>query len=216
MTTDSAERADQVGRLRDGGEQALADLFSEYRDRLKRMVRFRLDRRLFGRVDASDVLQEAYLDAVKRVHHYVENPSMPFFVWLRLITGQTLIDVHRHHLGAQMRGADQEVSMERGGVPHASSMCLAAQFVGHLTSPSQAAMRAETLARLQTALDDMDPMDREILALRHFEELGNNEAAEVLGLQKAAASNRYVRALRRLKEALAGVPGFSEAGGEGG
>jgi RNA polymerase sigma-70 factor (ECF subfamily) len=202
MTTDSAERADQVGRLRDGGEQALADLFSEYRDRLKRMVRFRLDRRLFGRVDASDVLQEAYLDA--------------FFVWLRLITGQTLIDVHRHHLGAQMRGADQEVSMERGGVPHASSMCLAAQFVGHLTSPSQAAMRAETLARLQTALDDMDPMDREILALRHFEELGNNEAAEVLGLQKAAASNRYVRALRRLKEALAGVPGFSEAGGEGG
>ena len=210
MTNDSAERDALVGRLRDGGEKALAELFSQHRERLKRMVGFRLDRRLWGRVDASDVLQEAYLDAVKRVHHYLDNPTMPFFVWLRLITGQRLIDVHRQHLGAQMRDADQEVSLNRGGVPHASSMCLAAHLVGHLTSPSQAAIRAETMAELQQALDGMDPMDREILALRHFEELSNNEAAEVLGLQKSAASNRYVRALRRLKETLSGIPGFFE------
>lgn len=208
MDIDSADRVEVVNRLREGGEQALAELFSHHRERLKRMVSFRLDRRLNGRVDASDVLQEAYLDAVKRVHHYLDDPSMPFFVWLRLVTGQRLVDVHRQHLGAQMRDVDQEVSLNRGMVPQASSLCLAAHLVGHLTSPSQAAMREEMLARVQQAFEEMSPMDREILALRHFEELSNNEAAEVLGLQKAAASNRYVRALKRLKENLAGIPGF--------
>lgn len=208
MTTDSACTEDHVDRLRKDGEKALAEFFSLYRERLKRMVRFRLDRRLLGRIDESDVLQEAYLDAVKRVHHYVEDPKMPLFVWLRLITGQRMIDLHRQHLGAKMRDADQEVSLNRATVPYASSMCLAAHLVGHLTSPSQAAMRAETLERLERALEDMEPMDREILALRHFEELSNNEAAQVLGLQKSAASNRYVRALKRLKQALDGTSTF--------
>lgn len=197
-----------VQLLRDGDEQALAELFLWYRDKLWRMVNFRLDQRLLGRVDADDVLQEAYLAAAQRVEHFRKEPEMSALVWLRLIVGQTLTDVHRRHLGARMRDARQEVSMH---VPsaQASSISLAAHLLGHLTSPSQAAMRDEMARRLEEALDSMDPIDREVLALRHFEELSNNEVSEVLGLQKSAASNRYVRALSRLRGILASMPDFS-------
>jgi RNA polymerase sigma-70 factor (ECF subfamily) len=142
----------------------------------------------------------------------LDDPSMPVFVWLRMITNQRLIDVHRRHLGAKMRDAGQEVSLHRHDVSGGTSMSMAVHLVGHLTSPSQAAIRAELETRLETALNEMDPIDREVLALRHFEELTNNEVAEVLGIQKAAASNRYVRALKRLREILAATPGFSQPG----
>jgi len=174
------------------------------------MVALRLDHRLNGRVSPSDVLQEAYIDALKRAPHYFEKPDMPFLGWLRLVVGQRLVDVHRQHLGAQQRDARQEISLDRTAWPAASSVCLAAQLVGELTSPSHAAQRNESLAQLEEALNQMDPLDREVLALRHFEELSNTEVAEVLGIQKAAASKRYVRALARLKDVLATMPGFAE------
>jgi RNA polymerase sigma-70 factor (ECF subfamily) len=197
-------------RLRQGDQQALGELYSHYREPLRRMVVLRLDHRLGGRVSPSDVLQEAYIDALKRVGHYVAKPDMPFPGWLRLIVGQRLVEVHRHHLGAKGRDAGQEISLAHGGAgPAASSVCLAARLAGDLSSPSEAAMRNESLAALEEALNQMDPLDREVLALRHFEELSNNEVAEVLGIQKAAASKRYVRALARLKDALADLPGFS-------
>jgi RNA polymerase sigma-70 factor (ECF subfamily) len=107
-----------------------------------------------------------------------------------------------------MRDAGQEVSLYRGALPQASSVSLAAQLLGRLTSPSLAAVRAEMQLRLQEALNSMEPLDREVLALRHFEELSNSETARVLGIQKSAASNRYIRALKRLKEVLSGMPGF--------
>ena len=129
---------------------------------------------------------------------------MPPFLWLRLVTGQALIDLHRRHLGAQMRDAGLEVALHRGAFPRASSLSLAELLLGRLTSPTRASRRAETQQRLQEALNRMDPLDREILVLRHFEELSNVEAARVLGLEKTAASNRYIRALRRLKDALGG------------
>lgn len=197
-----------ASRLRDGDEQALAELFSVHRERLRRMVEFRLDRRLQGRVDASDILQEAYIDASQRVHHYAEKPEMSFFVWLRQITTQRLIDVHRRHLDAQKRDARQEVSIHFGNLGATTSASIAAELIGHLASPSQLAMRAELLDQMEDALESMDPMDREVLAMRHFEELTNNETAQVLGITKSAASNRYVRALSRLKAVLEGVPGF--------
>ena len=131
---------------------------------------------------------------------------MPFFLWLRQLTGQKLIDLHRQHLGARMRDAGQEVSLYRGALPQASSQSLAAQLLGRLTSASQAAIRAETQLRVQEALNSMDPIDREVLALRHFEQLSNGETAQVLGLSESAASNRFVRALMRLKEIMAQVP----------
>jgi RNA polymerase sigma-70 factor (ECF subfamily) len=196
-----------LDRARGGDQQAVAELFDRYRDRLKRMVRLRMDRRLQGRVDASDVLQDAYLDLAKRMPEYAANPAIPFFLWLRLLTGQRLLALHRRHLGAKMRDAGQELSLHHD-MPLASSVSMAEQLLGGLTSPTQAAMKAEMQARLQEALDSLEPMDREVLVLRHFEELSNNETAAVLGIQKTAASNRYVRALKRLKDVLSTIPGF--------
>jgi RNA polymerase sigma-70 factor (ECF subfamily) len=208
MADESGELRDQLRRLADGDQQALTELFARYRDRLRRMVQLRLDRRLQGRVDASDVLQEAYLDVARRAADYAANPTMPFFLWLRWLTGQRLLMVHRQHLGAKMRDAGQEVSLYRGALPLASSVSLAAQLLGRMTSPSLAAVRAEMQLKLQEALNGMDPLDREVLTLRHFEELSNGEVAAVLGIQKSAASNRYIRALKRLKDVLTNMPGF--------
>ncbi len=208
MPADPSEAEELVDRVRAGDQGALAALFAAYRLRLRLMVRLRLDRRLQGRVDPSDVLQDAFLDVTQRLPEYIAHPDMPFYLWLRLLTGQRLLALHRRHLGAQMRDAGQEVSLYRGAFPQASSASLAAQLLGRLTSPTQAAIRAELQIKLQEALNELDPIDREILTLRHFEELTNTETATVLGLQKAAASNRYVRALKRLKVVLNAIPGF--------
>jgi RNA polymerase sigma-70 factor (ECF subfamily) len=208
MSDESGDTPEQLRRLAAGDQQALAELFARHRDRLRRMVKLRLDRRLQGRVDASDILQEAYLDAARRSADYAANPTMPFFLLLRFLTGQRLLMVHRRHLGARARDAGQEVSLYRGALPQASSVSLAAHLLGRMTSPSLAAVRAEMQLTLQEALNGMDPLDREVLTLRHFEELSNGETAALLGIQKSAASNRYIRALKRLKEVLSGLPGF--------
>jgi RNA polymerase sigma-70 factor (ECF subfamily) len=206
MADPSSDAADAEAHLRGGDESAVAPLFERYRDRLKKMVRLRLDRRLQGRLDASDVLQEAFLDARTKAGDFAAK-GMPAYLWLRLVVTERLLILHRHHLGAKMRDAAQEVSLYRGGPPAASTHSLANLLLGRLTSPSSAAARAERQLRLQEALDGMDPLDREVLALRHFEELSNGETAAVLGLTKTAASNRYVRALKRLKEILSALPG---------
>ncbi len=212
MIDTTHQHNEALSLLRHGDEQVLAELFLGHRHRLWRMVHFRLDRRLYGRVDADDVLQEAYLDVAARVGQYVDEPECfaSFFLWLRLIVSQTLIEVHRRHLGTQKRDAGREVSIHARRYPQATSISLAAHLLGHLTSPSQAAARAEMSHRLQAAMEKMDPIDREVLALRHFEELTNGEAAEVLGIQHNAASMRYVRALARLKDILSQIPGFSD------
>jgi RNA polymerase sigma-70 factor, ECF subfamily len=206
MMDDSDDVRALVDRLQAGDQLALGELFSHYRDRLGRMVQFRLDGRLKGRVATSDVLQEAYIDALKRLPHYQAAPGMPFLLWLRWVTMQRLVEVHRQHLGARMRDVGREVSFDAGG-PLAASSEKIAEFIGDFTSPSMAAERAEGLEQLREALEDLDPADREVLALRHFEELSNQEAAAVLGIQPAAASKRYVRALERLKGALEKLQG---------
>jgi RNA polymerase sigma-70 factor (ECF subfamily) len=196
-----------LARVLAGDERAFAEAFAEHRERLWRMVHFRLDRRLQGRVDADDILQEAYLDGVKRMHHLVENQPISLFVWLRLVTGQTLIDVHRRHLGAKMRDAEREESIQQR-LSEGTSVSLSYHLLAHLTSPSQAAAKAELTALVEEALGGMSETDREVLALRHFEELTNTEVAEVLGIERKAASIRYVRALARLKTVLQRIPGF--------
>jgi RNA polymerase sigma-70 factor (ECF subfamily) len=208
MTNDTSNTGDLLGRAAAGNREALAELFGRYREQLRRMVRLRLDRRLQGRLDSSDVLQEAYLAFAQRLPEYAANPAGPFYLWLRGLTGQKLIDLHRQHLGAKMRDAGMEISLHRGALPRASSASLAAQLLGRLTSASRAAIRAETRLRIQEALNSMDELDREVLTLRHFEMLSNEETAAVLGIKKSAASNRYIRALKRLKEMLTGLPGF--------
>jgi len=201
---------DLLRRLEGGDERALTELFTRHRERLRRMIRLRLDRRLQGRIDSSDVLQDAYIEVARRAPEYLAQPAMPPFLWLRFLTGQTLQALHRHHLKVHMRDAGQEVSLYRGALPQASSVSLAAQLLGRLTSASRAAIRAETQIRVQEALNSMDPLDREVLTLRHFEMLSNDETAAVLGIRKSAASNRYIRALKRLKAILSALPGFGD------
>src|SRR6267142_3075645 len=164
--------------------RALGELFDRHRDRLRLMVRLRIDRRLRGRVDASDVLQEAYVEALERFPDFLQDRPMPFFLWLRFITEQRLQVVHRRHLGTKARDAGRDVSLNQQAAPLVSSESLAAQLVGRHSSPSQAAMRAEMQGRLHAALETMNPIDREILALRHFEQLTNSETAQVLGLRE--------------------------------
>jgi RNA polymerase sigma-70 factor (ECF subfamily) len=208
MSVPSEDVDDLVRRAEAGDPAALAELFQRHGDRLRRMVRLRLDRRLQGRVDPSDVLQAAQLDVLQRAREYAANPTMSPYLWLRYLTAQRLMALHRHHLGAQMRDAGQEVSLYRGALPEATSVSLAALLLGRLTSPTRAAQRAEMKLRLQEVLNGMDPIDREVLTLRHFEELSNAETAQVLGIGKTAACNRYLRALKRLKEILSSMPGF--------
>ncbi len=200
--------SDLLRRINDGNELALVELFTRHRDRLKRMIRIRLDRRLQGRVDPSDVIQEAHIEVLRRAREYVREPALPPFLWIRLITGERLLHAHRRHLGTRMRDAGQEVSLQQGAFPQATSMSLAALLLGRFTSPTRAVQRAEMQLRLQTILNQMDPIDREVLTLRHFEELTNAETARVLGLEKTAASNRYIRALKRLKDVLITFPEF--------
>ena len=210
MAASSDPVDDLLRRARAGDAPALATLFTRYGERLRRMIHLRLDRRLTGRVDASDVLQDVYLEVRHRMATGGADPSLPFFLWLRLVTGQKLTDLHRRHLGTQMRDAGMEISLHRGAMPEASSASLAAQLLGTMTSASQAAVRAEHRVIVQEALNGLDPMDREILVLRHFEHLSNDEAALTLGLKRSTASQRYVRALMRLKVVLSTIPGLRE------
>ena len=187
---------------------ALEAALAEHRDRLRRMVALRLDRRLQGRVDPSDVIQEAYLEAARRLPEYLREPRpMPVFLWLRFLSSQSLQAVHRKHLGVMARDAGREISIDAGRMPQASSAALAAQLLGHDTRASEAVIRVERRLRLEQALNQMEPLDREVLALRHFEQLSNSESARVLGLKETTTTKRYIRALRKLKEILNALPG---------
>jgi RNA polymerase sigma-70 factor (ECF subfamily) len=192
----------------DRGDQQrwLATAFERHRNRLRTVVRVRLDPRLAGRIDPSDVLQETYLEASARFDRYCEEPSedrrMPFFLWLRFLAMQRLMILARRHLGTQARDPSCEVSIYLPGSladSRVSSVLLANQLLARQNSPSQSAARRERRDRLISALEQIPEIDREILLLRHFEELSNLEAARLLRLSPTATNNRYVRALRRLR-----------------
>ncbi len=196
-----------------GDELALTALFDFYRPRLWRLVNFRLDSRLQGRVDPDDVLQESWLNARSRSEHFVREGSGSRFIWFRMIVTQTLIDVHRRHLESDKRSAAREQKSLGGWAAASTSISLADHLLGNMTSPSQALLRAELSSQLDTALKTLSELDQEVLALRHFEELSNLETAEVLNLTEQAASVRYVRALQRLKHVLVKLPAFAELAG---
>jgi RNA polymerase sigma-70 factor (ECF subfamily) len=198
----ASEAASELVQLRTQGEQAVAQLFDRYTPRLSRMVVLRLDARIVGKIDVEDILQDTFVEASRRRRDFLDQPSVPFFVWLRQITSQILIDVHRRYLGAQMRDVNREVSLDPWAAASTSSAYLVDQLADSLTSPSQMAVRNESVRELSEALRNLKEIDREVLVLRHLEELSNDEVAEVLGIDKSAASKRYVRALERLREAL--------------
>jgi RNA polymerase sigma-70 factor (ECF subfamily) len=212
MDNNSAETDRLLERARAGDQAVVNEIFTRQQARLRRMVELRLDRRLQTRIDASDVIQDAYVEVVRRLDEYLRDPVYPLFLWLRLIVGERLLKLHRHHLGTQMRDAGREVSIYRGALPAATSAALAAQLLGKHTSPTQASVRAERMLRLQEALNTPDPIDREVLSLRHFEELTLAETALTLEIAEPAAAKRYIRALKRLKTVLATMPGGAEDG----
>ncbi len=188
-----------------GDTVALGTLLSKHTSRLSRMVRMRLDPRVRKRLNPSDVVQDVSIEVARRLSSYLAKPDVPFFIWLRFLTAQRLVQLHRQHLGAQSRDVDREVPVGRRIMPDVTSQVIAAQFVGQLTSPSVAAQKAELRKRLHEVLDQMDPLDREVLVLRHFEQLTNQEVAQTLELSVSAASKRYVRALDRLRIVLADI-----------
>jgi RNA polymerase sigma-70 factor (ECF subfamily) len=194
-------------RVASTGGQALDELFARHRERLRKMVRLRLDRRLRGQFSSSAVLQEVYREAGRRIGEYLADQAQPVFLWFRLLTGQCLQALHRKYLGGHVLDAGQDFSLYRGALPQVNSVSLAAQLIGERV-PNQAAVRADMLLRLQDALNSMDPTDREVLALCHFEELRDAEVAAVLGIDQEAVMVRYVRALKRLKKILQSIPGF--------
>ena len=197
------DSSDEVlaARAADGDEEAAARLFERHRTRMRRMVVLRLDARLKGRIDPSDVLQEAYLDFAGKVKERDAN-ALPVHLWLRLIAGERLLQIHRRHIDVQGRAVGREVSLQPGTMPDVTSLSLAQNLLAGITSPSMKVAAIEARSRLEEAINAMDPIDREILVLRHFEEMSNQDTARLLGLKKSAASNRYVRALGRLKEIL--------------
>ena len=211
LPNDQGQTDSLVERLKSERDPTvLATLFDLHRGRLKTLVSLRMDRRLHGRVDPSDVLQEAYLDLAKRVDRFCQREDMSFYVWLRLVVAERLQKFHRTHLGAEMRDVRREVPIRQHGSRNATSLSLAAALLGEYSSVVQKAIRHETQIALQQKMDELEPLDREIILLRLFEGLTNQESAEVLELTKFAASKRYVRAMKRLRTLLAEVPGFGE------
>ncbi len=198
-------------RLRLAG---LGELYGLHADRLRRLVAFRIDERLRGRIDPSDVIQDVFLEASARFDSYRLEPTMPEFLWLRFLALQRLAQLHRHHLGVAARDVNRELA--NGQVNLTSdelSEAIVNGLASQLTTPSQAAIRAEQCRRIHNVLLALEPIDREILILRHFEQLTNAEAARILALRRSAASNRYIRALQRLQIALEDDSGSSSCSG---
>ena len=205
----------EVARLKNAGEdreRAFGELFDRHRRRLLKMVHLRMDPRLRARMGASDVLQDAFVDASRRLPDYLDDPRMPLFLWLRFLTAQRLLMLHRRHLTAGKRDARRDA--RAAAFPDATNDSLAEHLEARGTTPTDGAARAESRARLLETLDAVDPDDRRVLVLRHFEELSNVEAARELDIEPAAASKRHVRALRRLKAALDAPPGADPAGSD--
>jgi RNA polymerase sigma-70 factor (ECF subfamily) len=210
MNDHPAETEQLLERAAAGDAASWGELLQRHQERLRRMVALRLDSRLRGRVDFQDVLQEVFVQALAHRDDYLHRRPAPFYLWLRGIAGNVLLTLHRRHLGTEMRDAAREIRLDGGPMPAASSFALAARLVGHDTRPSEAAVRAERRRRMQEALDLLAPLDREVLALRHYEQLSRIEVAEVLGIAPAAAGKRYLRALERLKDILRDLPGGLE------
>jgi len=214
MANDSANSGEELDALlqrsRNGDEAAWGEVLVAQQDRLLRMVRLRLDPRLSARIEPADVIQESFAQATTRRAEYFRLDAMPFFVWLRLITVQKLAELHRHHLGVKARDAARDVSMFTPGSP-ATSAVLATRLLGQTTTPSQQAARDEIEERVREVLDGMEDVDREIIALRNFEQLSNIEAAGVIGIGASTASSRYLRALKKLKAILGEMSAFDES-----
>ena len=192
------------------GSTAEGLLWERHRAALRRLIDLNLDRGLRRRVDASDVVQDVLLRASRRLPEYLRDPVIPFHLWLRRIARDQMVDAHRNHRVAGIRSLDREHPIAANAWADRSSIDLASRLRDPSPTPAAAALRRELQARFRIALERLDEEDREIIVLRHFEQLGSGEAAQVLGLSMAAAGMRHLRALRRLRSLLGEA---SSAGG---
>jgi RNA polymerase sigma-70 factor (ECF subfamily) len=202
MWPNSPETQQLLDQARQGQAGAVDRLLTVHREPLRRMIALRLDPALAQRVDASDVVQDTLLEASRRLKDYLQDPAMPFHLWLRHIALDHIIDTHRRHRLAQRRSLDREQSLVPAGLTDQSSLDLAAQFIDQELTPATAALRQEMERRLHAALAELEEDDRDIILMRHFEQLSNQDVAAALGLTEAAASMRYLRAVRKLRASL--------------
>jgi RNA polymerase sigma-70 factor (ECF subfamily) len=201
MWPNSPETQELLDQVRQGEPEAVDRLLSRHREPMRRMIDMRLDPAIAPRVDASDIVQDVLLEASRRLAEYLRDPAMPFHLWLRHIAKDHIIDAHRRHRQAQRRSVDREQSL-KSALADQSSVELISQFVDRELTPATAALRQEMQRRFQDALATLDDDDREVILMRHFEQLSNQDVAAALQLSEAAASMRYLRAIRRLRAVL--------------
>ena len=183
------------------GRDGFNEILMKYRKRLRKAVALRMNTKLQGRVDASDIIQDAYIEASRTRDSYLENPKISPFLWLRRLVGEKLIHAHRYHIGTQKRSVERDISLVNA-MPAATSQSIAGLLIGNASSPSEVAVRNENKRQLMDALEKMDPVDREVLVLRHFEQLNGKEVAEIIGISHEASKKRYIRALEKLERML--------------
>jgi RNA polymerase sigma-70 factor (ECF subfamily) len=198
--------AEQTQELLAGAQRGDADavnrLMERHRDSLRRMVQMRLDQKIQRRVDVSDVVQEVLVEANRRLQDYIANPVMGFHLWLRQIAQDRIIDAHRRHRASAKRSVDKERPLAVPAAGDHSTMELAAQLAGRDLTPAAAATQAEMARLVEAAIAKLPDQDCEIIIMRHYEQLSNQEIAQALSLSEPAASMRYLRAIRRLKELM--------------
>ena len=214
MWPDASETRELLDKVQRGGHAAVDQLLDRHRDALRALVRMRMDRALSRRVDASDIVQDVLLEASQRLTEYLRDPRLPFQLWLRQMAQDQIIDTHRRHRVAARRSLDRERPLHSGGYADRSSLDLAAQLHDRELTPAAAAIRKELQRRFLDALDELAEEDREIVLMRHFEQLSNSEAASILGVTPPAAGMRHLRALRRLRVILGETPSAQQSGNE--
>lgn len=202
MWPDSDKTQELLAQARQGDGEAINRLMDRHRDALRRLVQMRLDQKIRRRVDSSDVVQDVLIEAHRRLETYLQNPAMPFHLWLRQIAKDRIIDAHRRHRGADKRSVDREVAMVAPAGMDRSTMELAVQLCDGELTPAAAATQKELARRVEQAISQLDDGHAEIIVMRHYEQLSNQEIAQALSLSEPAASMRYLRAVRRLRELL--------------
>ncbi len=204
MMWPEAEKTEHLlAGAREGDAAAVNRLLDRHRDAVHRMVRMRLDQGIQRRVDVSDVVQDVLVEANRRLQDYLQNPAMPFHLWIRQIAKDRVIDAHRRHRGSAKRSVDREQHIAPQGEER-SSLLLAGQLCDPQLTPAAAATQRELARRVEAAIGELNEQDYEIVVMRHYEQLSNQEIAASLGLTEPAASMRYLRAVRRLRSLLGG------------
>ncbi|MEI7458431.1 MAG: sigma-70 family RNA polymerase sigma factor [Pirellula sp.] len=198
--------AELLVNVRGGESLAVEQLMDRHRNSLRRMIQLRLDQRLMQRMDVSDVIQDVLMEANRRLKDYLANPVIPFHLWIRQIAKDRIIDAHRRHRVSAKRSIDREQPQSGKGPPDQSTMELANQFRDQALTPAAAATQRELAEQIESAVQLLRENDREIILMRHYEQLNNQEIAQSLGLTEPAASMRYLRALKRLREVIEGLP----------